>query len=362
MRVISNQGLTIVLASTLVLTGCQTGFEMAGFNLKGDTFGEKIVPRPEPDGRGVITYPNYQVVVARQGDTLTDVANRIDLGASELARHNGLPADQRLREGELLALPRKVASSGGVDIEAIALSAIDNAGSQSGSSTAGTSSGIEPIRHQVERGETAYSIARLYDVSVNSLALWNGLDTDLSVREGQHLIIPIVEAPTKRTADASKPGAGSVTPLPPSASTALPSDVKTEPLPASPDLGQFKTASSDRKFLMPVQGKVIRDFSGKKGGNDGIDISATAGTAVKAAEDGKVALISKSVGANTIILLRHADNIYTVYSNVANVSLKKGVKVKRGQRIAVVAKGSPSFLHFEVRSGTQSVDPTPFLQ
>jgi len=40
----------------------------------------------------------------------------------------------------------------------------------------------------------------------------------------------------------------------------------------------------------------------------------------------------------------------------------KGDKVKRGQTIAVVRAGSPSFLHFEVRNGIDAVDPMPYLQ
>ena len=44
----------------------------------------------------------------------------------------------------------------------------------------------------MQRGETAYTIARLYNVSAKSLAEWNGLGPDLAVREGQYLLIPVV--------------------------------------------------------------------------------------------------------------------------------------------------------------------------
>ena len=87
-------------------------------------------------------------------------------------------------------------------------------------------SGVEPVRHKVERGETAYTIARLYDVSVRSLADWNGLGSDLSVREGQYLLIPVAlpDSGDNRQAAAAttQPGAGSPTPEPPSASRPLP--------------------------------------------------------------------------------------------------------------------------------------------
>lgn len=365
------RGVTAVaLLLALALSGCETGLDLGvggGFNLRGDT-GPQTAPRPEPDARGVITYPNYQVALARRGDTVADLAARIGLGATELARHNGLEVDYRLREGELLALPRKVAARGGVDIETIAGNAISTAEARSGTgppptgpAPGGVQTGLEPIRHRVERGETAYSIARLYDVSVTALASWNGLGPDLAVRAGQQLLIPVVENPAPRQADASRPGAGSATPTPPSATKPLPEKTETAAIPPSPDLGQFKSDEGSRKFLRPVAGKVISPYSGKQGGNEGIDIAASPGTAVKAAEDGEVALVSKSVGAGTIVLIRHDDNIYTVYSNISNVTLSKGQKVKRGQRVGVVSEGNPSYLHFEVRRGTESVDPEPFL-
>lgn len=46
--------------------------------------------RPAPDGRGLITYPSYQVAVAQRGDTVSDVAARIGLPPEEVARYNGM--------------------------------------------------------------------------------------------------------------------------------------------------------------------------------------------------------------------------------------------------------------------------------
>ncbi|HBN31918.1 MAG: peptidoglycan DD-metalloendopeptidase family protein [Rhodobacterales bacterium] len=355
-------GVTAGILALFLLAGCDAGIDLGNFNLRGDSQPLQTVARPTPDARGVISYPNYQVVVARKGETVATIATRIGLSGAELAQHNGLPQDYAPREGELLALPRRVSEgSGTFDIASIASTAIDKAENSKPKTTSKPATGVEPIRHRVERGETAYSIARLYDVSVTALASWNGLGPDLAVREGQHLLIPVVDE-VKPTTDDSKPGKGSTTPIPPSASKPLPDTVKTEKLPASPKLGELKTIEPvDRKFLVPVVGKIIADFSGKSGGNEGIDIGVIAGTTVKAAEDGEVALVSKSVGSKFIVLLRHADNIYTVYSNVAEVKLTKGDKVTRGQPLGVVADGTPPYLHFEVRKGTQSVDPKPFL-
>ncbi|MDG4650654.1 LysM peptidoglycan-binding domain-containing protein, partial [Roseibacterium sp. SDUM158017] len=183
----------------------------------------ETAPRPEPDARGLITYESYQVVVARQGDSVADVANRIGLTPQELASYNGRSAGDALRGGEVLALPRMVSGPGGqaTDIASIARGAIDEAEAVRGP-VAGTATqpGVEPVRHRVGRGETAYSIARLYGVSVRALAEWNGLGPDLAVREGQYLLIPIVLDDDVRQVSAAPPGA-SVAPAPPSAAEPL---------------------------------------------------------------------------------------------------------------------------------------------
>ena len=62
------------------LGACQ-GFDP---DLRGTTGGFSTAPaaleatanRPQPDNRGIISYPNYQVAVARRGDTVGDVARR----------------------------------------------------------------------------------------------------------------------------------------------------------------------------------------------------------------------------------------------------------------------------------------------
>ncbi|NEX47208.1 peptidoglycan DD-metalloendopeptidase family protein [Rhodobacter sp. ETT8] len=344
--------------------------------------------RPEPDSRGVISYPGYQVAVARRGDTAASVAARVGINTDELARYNAIIPTDPLREGEILALPRRIADTGPVqgggilptgspsvgaspapvDVSTIATTALDRVGTPTPPATTRPSTGGEPVRHQVRRGETAFSIARSYNISAKSLGEWNGLGPNLDVREGQYLIIPVASSAPPPSAPApqpvSQPGTGSPTPTPPSAAKPLPAE-RTTPAatapretPASPDLGAQRSTST--KMLMPVQGSIIRPYS--KGRNDGIDISAPAGTAVKAAADGTVAAITTDTAQTPIIVVRHADNILTVYAGVDGISVKKGDRVSRGQTIAAVRAGTPSFLHFEVRRGADSTDPVPFLQ
>ena len=111
---------------------------------------------------------------------------------------------------------------------------------------------------------------------------------------------------------------------------------------------------------MPVSGSIIREYS--KGRNDGIDISAPAGTAVKAAASGKVAAITTNTENVQIVVIRHPDDVLSIYTHVDNLSVQKGDAVSRGQSIGKVRAGDPSFLHFEVRKGFDSVDPMTFLR
>lgn len=348
-------------------------------------------PRPAADARGVISYPGYQVAVAQRGDTVASIAGRVGIAPDELARYNALRPADTLREGEVLALPSRVASAspaiggvqtGGVigstaapasvDVTSIATTALDRVGTQAPAVAAAPakSTGSEPIRHQVKRGETAFSIARIYGVSARSVADWNGLGTDLEVREGQYLIIPTANGTAPKQADPvmveTTPGEGSPTPLPPSAKKPLPAEKpqkaseKAKETPVAADLGKDRTAASATQFAMPVSGKIIRSYVKKK--NDGIDISAAAGSPVKAAASGSVAAITKDTQGTPIVVIRHADGILTVYAGVDGLKVAKGDKVSKGQTIAVVRASDPAFVHFEVRKGVDSVDPMAYLQ
>ena len=326
---------------------------------------------PQPDARGIISYPGYQVAVARRGDTVRTVATRIGVPVEDLARHNVLPDTVVLREGEVLALPYRVSeplNAGGTDIASIAGTAIDRA--DGGSGVPGLPAGGEPTRHRVAPGETAFSIARLYDVPVASLAEWNGLGSDLALRVGQTLLIPIrTAAPSTepqeiQVAAVASPGQGTPTPLPPSASEPLPrEDVKpvaVKPRPQAQPLEDKQTEVSDTSRLrMPVQGRIIRTFA--KGKNEGIGIAADAGDEVVAADAGTVAAITRDTDQVPILVIRHEGNLLTVYAGVDEIEVEKGDKVERGEQIAVVRAANPPFLHFEVREGFDSVDPTPYL-
>ncbi len=371
--------LTIVLA-LVALTGCNTSD--LDFDLRQNQYGTSdaalgvLKKRSKPDARGIITYQNYQVAIARFGDTLETLAKRVGVDAQSLAEYNGITTSERLRTGEVIALPDKIlwtdatSSEGFVDVSEIAQGALEEmpaaGSSKAKSKTPQNQANLsEPIRHKVKRGETAFTISRLYNVSIRSLAEWNALDADFTIREGNYLLIPLanVEPPTTEVPikPPEKPGEGSVTPTPPSAKDPLPeNDTIQDIAPAVIAKTPKIAAPTGGQFAYPVNGKIIREYVKNK--TDGIDLSAAPGSTIVAAESGTVAAITADADQVPIIVIKHAGNILTVYANVANISVSKGANVNRGQPIGKVRDGNPAYLHFEVRNGFESVDPMDYLR
>ncbi len=346
--------------------------------------------RPRPDARGIITYPDYQVVVARPGDTVSAVAQRVGIAEGELARFNALDSGTALRGGEVLALPRRVDGTGGttgvaqngaIEISTLADAAIARA--EGGSPAPQTQrpavqpASEQPRQHRVQRGETAFQIARLYNVAPRALADWNGLDPEMRVREGQVLMIPVPDQPAPARATPAPapepavpaPGSGSATPLPPSASTPLPPPeppareqeaAAQEARPPSPALSETRTEATRPRFVMPVEGRIIRAYA--PGRNEGIGIAASAGTAVKATAAGRVAAITEDTNKVPVVVIQHDNGLLSVYAQLEGLTVARGASVTQGQTIGRVRAGDPSFLHFEVRQGMNSVDPMRYLQ
>jgi len=381
----------IALASVAALASCG-GIGNMDFDLRGIGGGfttsdaarnARTIDRPVPDSRGVISYPTYDVAVAPGGESVAEMAARLGFGANELGGYNGLPPDTVLRTGEIVALPKRVVggvatpgapapsgtiapAGGNVNVTTLAQGALDRTGAQAGAQAGAApgANGPEPARHQVQRGETAYTIARAYGVSVRALAEWNSLDSALTVREGQYLLIPVVIEEDRLAAAPATvveaPGAGSAIAEPPSAAAPLPeAPVAAPEKPTTPDLSDNRTAASGSRMAMPTDGKIVRAF--QKGRSDGIDISAGAGSPVRAAADGTVAAITRDTDQVPILVVRHAGNLLTVYAGIDGITVAKGDKVSRGQVLAKVRAADPAFLHFQVREGTISVDPMAYL-
>jgi len=360
--------LSTALSALALTAACANGIDMSRITSPFQRQSDAIpsIDRPGADRRGVITYETYQVIVARDGDTLASMASRVGLTATELADVNGLPVRYAPRENEVLVLPKNVggalvASPSGWSAE-IAESAIEGASPRNQPAEIG--SPTEPLRHRVESGETAYIIARQYNVSVTALATWNGLGPDLGVRAGQQLIIPVPDTENVAPPPASRP-APVPTPAPATpAHDDTPAVATPPPASPAPVAAPEPTSNPRAPFVAPVTGSISRGYQPTgRNKNEGVDYATAANATVRAAGDGIVALVSESLGGlGTIVLIRHSNDLMTVYGRVTDVTVTKGQNVTQGQNIGKVAAADTPSMHFEVRVGSESVDPTRYLQ
>lgn len=324
-----------------MLSACGDGYDLKlpSIGLGGQSRPETVaIPRPAAGDDGLIRFSNQQVVIAQEGDTPPIISARIGVDAASLAAFNAINVDTKLPAGVVLVLPP----------------------SNNKSSSAAQHPPV--TLHKVQKGETAWSVARKYNLPVIELAAWNGLAASMTVRTGQPLIIPPAKAAPVAAA-VTLPGAGSVSPRPPSAASALPGEMPVPPsrdvvTASAPNLGTTRTAASLRgKFLLPGDGVIVRAY--QKGVNEGIDIRTSAGAAIKAASAGKVVAVSRDSAGALIIAVQHEGDLVTLYAGLHEASVANGANVKTG---ATLGKTGPKgLLHFEIRKGMTSVDPAEYL-
>lgn len=96
----------------------------------------------------------------------------------------------------------------------------------------------------------------------------------------------------------------------------------------------------------------------------GIDIAAKKGSSVAAFADGTVIESGKNNIYGNYLLIEHSDGIRSFYGHNSKLSVKKGQKVKLGQKIAEVGSTGMStgpHLHFEIRNGKIRLDPSLYI-
>lgn len=312
--------------------------------------------------------PSPVSIVVVKGDTIYGIARRHGVPVRALIDANGLAAPYTLGIGETLKLPRPGAHSvlRGETVFAIArIYGISVRGLIDANKLA------PPYRiavgqrlalpreklHTVVKGDTLYSISRRYSVDMRALARANALEAPFGVALGQSLRVPVFGGSLGgRTGTAAGASSGLQT----AAMTSGASAAAPRTIPKPP-------ARSKSSFLWPVKGKLISRFGAKQGGlhNDGVNILAPRGSAVKAAENGVVAYVGNELrGYGNLVLVRHAGGWMTAYAHTETILVARGDIVKRGQIIARVgATGSVSKpqMHFELRRGARAIDPIKYL-
>lgn len=112
-------------------------------------------------------------------------------------------------------------------------------------------------------------------------------------------------------------------------------------------------------------GPRIHPISGKQTVHAGLDLKATYGVDIVAAEDGVVTYSQYNNGGyGYFVIIDHGNGLTTAYAHNSSLNVKVGETVKRGQVIAKAGSTGYStgvHSHFEVRINGNHTDPVPYL-
>lgn len=131
-------------------------------------------------------------------------------------------------------------------------------------------------------------------------------------------------------------------------------------------------AETDCIYLFPVPNsrEITQEYSAE---HKAIDIAASSGSPVYAAEDGTVSYVQIWDGSydttgmmsyGHMVEVRHADGNTTLYAHLSEINVQQGEKVVRGQRIGRVGStgnATGPHLHFEVITSEGKADPAEYL-
>ena len=222
----------------------------------------------------------------------------------------------------------------------------------------------------VRIGDTVGKIAMRYNVTVSDIIRLNGLANPDRIFVGQPLMLPDGVRIQTAFADPADRNAGPSVVIDETgaANTAAQKPTKTrqmentaQPVPRSRTGALLRTSSASATFDWPVRGRILQPFGPQGSGrvNDGINIAATIGTPVRAAADGEVIYVGEEVkNLGNLVLIRHANEWITAYAHTESVAVRRGEQVRQGQPVAKVGRSNgASQVHFELRRGTEPVDP-----
>lgn len=324
--------------------------------------------------------------IVQSGETLNGVANRAKVSRTEIIKANNLKEPYALRTGQKLAIPRKATP------KALKAAPIPNPPATTTATKAAgnkTQASLEQATsHIVAPGETLGGIAIRAKVPRVLIAEANGLKPPYDVRVGQKLMIPRTRRYTTKAGDtgfavayqygvpwpdiAVANGLDANAPLPAGKVLLIPTVLNPPPIAAtspasvatpSPTPVAVAKPPAAARFAWPLDGPVRRGWKPHTSSDfhDGLDITAPRGAAVSAAGAGTVLFAAKEKEQfGNLVVIDHGEGWYTAYAFLSRITVKKGHKVKRGERVGLVgdtgmAKGNE--LHFEVRKNGTPIDP-----
>ncbi len=117
-------------------------------------------------------------------------------------------------------------------------------------------------------------------------------------------------------------------------------------------------------LFAPVKGTISEDYDPETK-HFAVDIVTIKDSPIKAAADGTVIFAEWTAETGNVIIIKHNNNLITVYKHNASLSKEQGDLVKAGEVIATVGNTGElttgPHLHFELWSDGYPINPTNFI-
>ncbi len=254
-----------------------------------------------------LAYISGQVVhKVENGETLYRVARQFGISVKTLMDANGITDPTSVKVGTILRIPGQGQSS-------------SSSSARSTSSASGT--------HRVVAGDTYYSIARKYNISVNQLLSINNRTSKTVLKVGEVLAL---------SGNTSATDMGIAV-----ASTVTPS-VRSRNIQSLPMVNNI---------TWPVSGRMVK-HEGKQGG---IKIQLSSPQDVRAVASGTVVYHGRYRELGPIVLVEHEGGYIYIYAGVSSSMLKVGDRIGVGD---VLGRSSPGRdVVFSVFKDANPIDP-----
>lgn len=256
----------------------------------------------------------------------------------------------------------------------------------------------QTVSHQVQKGETLYSISRKYGISVGELCSANNISTSSVIKTGQNLKIPTKNLSEKSTNEKNektdtyivkkgdtlygiakrfgvsvetltimnkmsgsktiKVGQTLIVPLATSDNSQVIANVSDiEDLQLTDSRTYDKNKKGDKTLLWPVSAKEIQYVEGKV---SGVSITTNLNENVNIVREGTVMFCGLYRGFGNVVFVQSKSGYMYVYTNLDKINVSKGDSVKLNEKIGTVAidtrTNKPQLLFMVFKNGNP-IDP-----
>ncbi len=198
---------------------------------------------------------------------------------------------------------------------------------------------VTGVKYTVKKGDTLSSVAKKYNSTATEISTYNGIEGS-SLAIGTEVIIPNgeISAPTPKKSIAGSSSSKTIYEL-------------------AHDVGPTGTTAQVGYYTAPLS-----RYTKTQGihGYNSVDLAAPSGTPIMAAAAGDVTVAKQggwNGGYGGYVVISHDNGSQTLYSHMSEVAAYSGEHVEQGQLIGYVGStglSTGSHLHFEIRNGIRN--------